>query len=103
MERQKICRFGGGKIIRKMSDQEFAALDELYFIQTFDYLLFTTGMHETELKEALANMLEKGWIRLFQPDDSEADYNRKQFLENYRNYRYIASKAGLMAHNGREG
>lgn len=86
-----------------MSDEEFDTLDELYFIQTFDGLLSSTGLNEPTLKEVLIKMLERGWIRIFLPVDSEVVYSGKQFVNSYRNYHYIASKAGLMAHHGREG
>lgn len=86
-----------------MSDQEFETLDELYFIQAFEDLLSLTGLPEDGLRKVLQQMLEKGWVRIYQPADTEIPYDNIRFGENYRNYYYIASKAGLMAHNGKEG
>ena len=84
-----------------MSDQEFDVLDELYFVQSFDEVRELTGMDNESLKEVLQELLSKGWIRCMESRDGVVDGRRTDFQKNYRQYFYLATKPGLLAHNSR--
>ena len=84
-----------------MTEEEFSVLDELYFIQDFNQLLESTGMSEEELKSTLFAILQKGWAKPYHPADQEIVFDADRFEKNYMFYHYIATKAGLLAHNGR--
>lgn len=86
-----------------MTDHEFDVLDELYFIQSFPGLVRLTELPEPQLRMILLELLEKEWIKCCFPADKEIPYNRAQFDRDFQNYYYIATKAGLLAHNGKAG
>lgn len=84
-----------------MSDLEFDVLDELYFVQSFKDLLQLTELEENELKPVLEKLLAKGWIRCFKDITEEVAKSELDFELEFRKYYYLASKEGLLAHNGR--
>ncbi len=86
-----------------MTDHEFEVLDELYFIQSFPNLIKLIDLSETQLKLVLLDLLEKEWIKCCLPADQEIPFNRAKFDRDFQNYYYIATKAGLLAHNGKAG
>jgi len=97
MEGQEL--FCSGTI--NMTDQEFDVLDELYFVQPYNYLLEELEIEDAELKSVLVQLVEKGWVKCFLSMQEEALSQELQLEEKYREYFYLASKEGLMAHNGR--
>lgn len=84
-----------------MTELEFDVLDELYFVVSFSYLLETLEMEEQTLKEALQSLLAKGWIKCFLDASEEAMQDEIEFDHKYKEYFYLASKKGLLAHHGR--
>ena len=84
-----------------MSEQEYQVLDELYFVQSFPELRQLTGFNESELKEILGELLKKGWIKCLRSREGEEPVGESEFFTNYTSYLYLASKAGLQAHNSR--
>jgi hypothetical protein len=85
-----------------MNDLEFEILDELYFIQSFEELKAATKYPVSEIKKTLGLLLEKGWIKCFFPLEREIPFEQKNFEDNFNKYFYIATKAGLLAHNGKD-
>ncbi|MEQ9300594.1 MAG: transporter [Cyclobacteriaceae bacterium] len=82
-----------------MSDLEYDVLDELYFVQSFAALMETTDLEEKELRPILLKLLNKGWIRCYSTVSDEVSAEELDFELEFRNYFYLASKAGLLAHN----
>lgn len=82
-----------------MTDLEYDILDELYFIQPYAYLLDTLELDNAVLKENLGVIIEKGWVKCFRQDNTEVFTDDLAFELHYRNYLYLATKRGLMAHN----
>ncbi len=70
--------------MENMSDLEFDLLDELYFVQSYQYLQETLNWDDQTLKSTLQHLYDKAWINL---------------LEQGQLYHYLATKAGLLAHN----
>jgi hypothetical protein len=84
-----------------MTDTEFEVLDELYFIESFDSLVKTLSMPEAQLKAVLAGLLEKGWIKCLSSATGDLPSDQEGFESQYKKYYYLATKAGLLAHNSR--
>lgn len=84
-----------------MSDLEFVVLDELYFVQHFKELLKLTELEEHELKKTLQVLINKNWVKCFKDAATEVGSDELDFELEFRNYYYLASKDGLLAHNGR--
>jgi len=84
-----------------MSDEEFDVMDELYFVQPFSYLTETLAMETEQLKQVLRSLLQKGYIKCFFNMNDEVFEEQLNFESDFENYHYLASKKGLLAHNGR--
>ncbi|MDF9799816.1 uncharacterized protein YicC (UPF0701 family) [Catalinimonas alkaloidigena] len=84
-----------------MTDIEFDVLDELYFVIGFNQLQQELDIGEDTLKETLRALLNKGWIKCFLSVGGEAVQGEIDFDNKYKKYYYLASKTGLLAHNGR--
>ena len=82
-----------------MTDQEFDILDELYFVQTFDALLQSTHLSEPELKQWLNQLINKGLVKCLNSLTEEVLTQTPDFEDRYKKYFYLATKAGLLAHN----
>jgi predicted transcriptional regulator len=83
-----------------MNELEFALLDELYFIISFDELQKNIGWEKETLKEELKKLAEKKWIRCFK-DTIEQSWDEIGLEKDMEKYHYLASKKGLLIHNQR--
>jgi len=86
------------KLIHKLTDNEFAILDELYFISTIEMLLPATKLNIEQLKAEMCTLFQKGYIKIYSQNE-EIDITEEKLLSNFETYQYIASKKGLLAHN----
>jgi hypothetical protein len=84
-----------------MTDKEFDILDELYFTIAFDSLKSKLPFQDLELREELLGLIKKGWVKCLQKQTDEEMNDLENFEKEYKNYNYLASKAGLLAHNSR--
>lgn len=85
-----------------MSDLEFDVLDELYFVISFDDLCKRSGYTEEEVKSALCSLLEKQFVKILVHPDEELINVAELDTNQIPQYYYLATKAGLKAHNGFE-
>lgn len=82
-----------------MTTLEFDILDELYFVTPFARLLDEVEVDEVELKGGLQTLLDKKWVRCMSTVDDEVEEDVLDFENHYKDYHYLATKKGLMAHN----
>lgn len=84
-----------------MSDEEFDVLDELYFVISYDELEENLPHLKKVLKDLLSTLLKKGYIKCLVKDSEEEVLDTFEFNLNYKKYNYLATKAGLLAHNSK--
>jgi hypothetical protein len=84
-----------------MSDLEFDVLDELYFVTHFNELKNATNLSVESLKSTLTELYHKGWLKVYESVAAEISDKQVNMDHNFQNYFYLASKEGLLAHNGR--
>ena len=89
----------GRLIITEMTELEFEILDELYFVQPFTYLQSTLPFDDNQLFEGLKSLVGHGWIRCYHNMTDEIDKENLDLEHKFKEYCYLASKTGLMAHN----
>lgn len=82
-----------------MSDNEFDLIDELYFISSYSSLDKAIDINGEILKSTLINVLKKGWVNCYVSPIDKIGFDIKLFEKDYRKYHYLATKAGLLAHN----
>ncbi|WP_111671469.1 hypothetical protein [Algoriphagus litoralis] len=81
-----------------MSDEEFDLLDELYFVQHYEYLKERLGWENELLLATLQSLYQNGMIKCLTTPDSER-FDRVEILAEGKALFYLATKKGLMAHN----
>jgi len=81
-----------------MSEEEFDLLDELYFVQPYNYLKETLGWDDEKLLVNLQELNNKGFIKCLSHPDREI-FDNIQISEKGTEYFYLATKKGLMHHN----
>ncbi len=84
-----------------MSDAEFDVMDELYFVQSFHDLRNSLSLADEELGQTLHLLIEKDWVKILRTVDEELPLAEANFEYKFRSYFYLATKAGLLAHNSR--
>jgi hypothetical protein len=83
-----------------MTENEFAIMDELYFVTSYPDLKSTSALSDQELCTALRDLIAKGYVKILYPDpDTEYGYNEATFGNHCQDYFYLATKAGLVVHN----
>lgn len=82
-----------------MSDLEFDVLDELYFVQSYSWLIDATGFEDELLKKVLKKLVSKKWIKCLSSMTEDIPYDDLDFDKDFRNIYYLATKSGLLAHN----
>lgn len=80
-----------------MTDHELDVIDELHFVQSFEYLLAHTTMNEATLKQTLASLARKEYVKVLRTVDEEA--TDIDFEANYPSFFYLATKKGLLAYH----
>ncbi|SEJ48543.1 hypothetical protein SAMN05192553_104228 [Cyclobacterium xiamenense] len=83
-----------------MTDDEFDLLDELYFLQSYDYLKNKLGWEDERLLVTLDLLLQKAWIKCYSGPEEEI-FTPPALKENGNELYYLASKQGLLRHNTR--
>ncbi len=82
-----------------MTETEFDVMDQLYFVVSFQDLRDSTEFDASLIKTTLWGFLSNGWVKcLINPED-EIEVSEEEFLRNFGNYYYLASKTGLLEHN----
>lgn len=84
-----------------MSDLEYDVLDELYFVISFSQLQATLELEEGELRNVLQTLLRKNWVKCFKNRTDELSADETDFAGQFKDYFYLATKAGLLAHHGK--
>ena len=83
-----------------MTELEFDIIDELYFVTSFGRLADNLNLSPEELCQNLQALVRQGYITCYYPDpDTEIEYNPANFNQQYPQYYFLATKAGLMTHN----
>ena len=85
-----------------MTEIETDILDELYFVTAFKTLSKTLTLEPEILCEALQVLVQQGYVKcLFPVPDTEIEFDPEHFKANFQSYFFLATKAGLLAHNSR--
>ncbi len=84
----------------EMTDKEFEVIDELYFVTSYSNLFSQVDLEEDELKTTLKELIGKNWVRCMKSMSEEIATEEFDFENQFKSYFYLASKVGLLIHNG---
>ena len=85
-----------------MNDWEYDLLDELYFLCSYQDLENRLPEQADNLKIHLESLIKNGWIKAMEQKTDEEISDLSKFNLFYKEYNYLATKAGLFAHNSKE-
>jgi hypothetical protein len=87
----------------ELSDLQFAILDSLYFVEPFDKILEEAGYPENLVGAELRQMISRRWVQPMRFDKELNDFVRSNIhdVDDMRAFSYLATKEGLLRHNGR--
>lgn len=84
-----------------MTEIQFKILDVLYFPEDFGSIVEETGLPRTLVKAEIKQMVSKGWISALRYDAATGDWIPTTIYDVEEGFKYLATREGLMRHNGR--
>ncbi len=87
----------------ELTDLQFDILDALYFVEPYETILREVGAPEHLLGAELRTLISRRYVQPMHFDPKANDWVRATFHDTDRlaDYRYLATKEGLLKHNGR--
>lgn len=84
-----------------LSSIEFAIMDEVYFPAPFESIVKNTNLERELIKSTLKNLLEKKFVLQMKYNNTLNDFEKilESDLKHLEDYKYVASKQGLLEHN----
>lgn len=85
-----------------MNDLQFQILDSLYFVESFANVVEEAGEPVPIVVDELRTLIDRGWIQVMEFDQEQNDFVRTAIYDSdhLENYHFLATKDGLMKHNG---
>jgi hypothetical protein len=86
----------------ELTDLQFDILDAIYFVEPYENILTDIEQTEPIIRDELRTMIDKGWVNVMIFNEEKGDYEKSRIYDtdNMQNYAYLASKDGLLKHNG---
>ncbi len=88
----------------ELNDIQFQILDSLYFVEGLPNILEEVSAPEPVVRDEMKGLIDKGWIQVMEFDEEYGDYRRTAIydLDHLENYGFLATKEGLLRHNGHQ-
>ncbi|RMG72864.1 MAG: hypothetical protein D6722_04590 [Bacteroidetes bacterium] len=85
-----------------LTDLQFQILDSIYFVESFVHIVEEAEAPVPVVIDELRTMIDRGWVQVMQFDEAKGDYVRTAIYDTDQmdQYHYLATKAGLLRHNG---
>ncbi|MDX2247127.1 MAG: hypothetical protein SF052_10145 [Bacteroidia bacterium] len=86
----------------ELNDVQFQILDSVYFVESFQNILEESGEPLPVVVDEIRTLIDRGWIQVMEFDEKKGDFVRTGIFDtdHFENYHFLATKAGLMKHNG---
>ncbi len=86
----------------ELNDIQWQILDSVYFVESFEHILEEVDAKAAIVADELKTMIARGWIQVMDFDGERGDFVKTIFYDsdNMHAYRYLATRQGLMKHNG---
>jgi hypothetical protein len=87
---------------QELNDVQFEILDAIYFVEPLDNILEEVAAPRAVVLDELRTMIDKGWVQVLRFDEDSGDYVRTAIYDSDQmgDFGYLATKDGLMKHNG---
>ncbi|MEZ4684599.1 MAG: hypothetical protein R3B47_00575 [Bacteroidia bacterium] len=85
-----------------LNELQFDIIDCLYFVEPYENIIEDVGRPEPIVRDELRTLIDRGYVNVLIFDEANGDYHKTAIydVDNMRDYFYLASKDGLLRHNG---
>ncbi len=89
--------------MHELNDIQFEILDALYFVEPLENILSEVDASREVVQDELRTLIDWRYVQAMSFDDDAQDYLPSPHYDTDKmgDYRYLATKQGLMAHQGR--
>lgn len=86
----------------ELNDLQFDILDSLYFVEPYINVIEEIDSPEPVIRAELRKMIGTGLVNVLEFNEVKGDYEKTRIYDtdNMHQYAYLASKDGLLKHNG---
>ena len=86
----------------ELNELQFEILDAIYFVEPYENIINEIEQPEPVIRDELRTMIDKGWVNVMIFNEKKGDYEKSRIYDtdNMNQYAYLASKDGLLKHNG---
>lgn len=86
----------------EINEVQYKILDSLYFVEPFQTILEEANEPEGVVAAELRTLISYRYVQTLVYDEKSKDYIAGAFhdADDMRGYRYLATKEGLLKHNG---
>jgi hypothetical protein len=85
-----------------LNELQFDIIDCLYFVESYENILEDVGKPEPFVRDELRTLIDRGYVNVLIFDEEDGEYHKTPIFDsdNMKDYHYLASKDGLLKHNG---
>jgi hypothetical protein len=85
-----------------LNELQFDIIDCLYFVESYENILEDVGKPEPFVRDELRTLIDRGYVNVLIFDEEGGDYHKTAIFDsdNMQDYHYLATKDGLLKHNG---
>ncbi len=87
--------------VDNMTSDEFDLLDELYFVTSCNELKSSLNWTDERIYKSIISLFDKAWLKCMNAKSEELSTKEIDLENAFCEYHYLATKQGLLAHNGR--
>lgn len=86
----------------ELTDLQFQILDSIYFMESLVHIVEEAETPRAIVVDEIRTMIDKGWIQVMAQEEDSGEYIRTGIFDNDNldEYRFLATKDGLLKHNG---
>ncbi len=86
----------------ELNELQFDILDSLYFVEPFEKIQEECDAPRAVVVDELRTLIDRGWVQVMAYHDAKGDFVRTAIFDtdHLEDYRFLATKEGLLKHNG---
>ena len=86
----------------ELNELQFQILDSIYFMESLEHIVEEAATPRAIVIDEIRTMIDRGWIQVMAQDDQSGEFVRTGIFDNDNldEYRFLATKDGLLKHNG---
>lgn len=86
----------------ELNELQFQILDSIYFMESLSHIVEEADSPRAIVIDEIRTMIDRGWVQVMAFQEESGEYLRTGIFDtdNLGDYRFLATKDGLLKHNG---